>query len=215
MIFGTSKLAELAYFYFRYDSPYQVAAFTADADFVDSKEYLGMPLVPFEEISRKYPPEDFKMFVAIGYKRLNFIRAKKYFEAKEKGYSFISYVSSRISCWPDLEVGENCFILEQQVIQPFVKIGDNVIVWSHNHIGHEVVIEEHCFISSMVALCGGAKIGEYTFIGAGATVRDNIKVGKRCIIGAGALIMSNTSDNQVYIREGTKPYKLGSEKFPL
>jgi len=111
VLFGSGKQAELAHFYFTHDSPYEVAAFTVDGDHVREKQFRGLPLLPFEEIEKKYPPEKFKMFIAVGYRKLNTIRAGKYGEAKRKGYELVSYVSSKAIQWGDTVVGDNCFIL--------------------------------------------------------------------------------------------------------
>ena len=115
------------------------------------------------------------------------MRAKKCTEAKAKGYELVSYVNSKISAFPDFNCGENCFILEDNTIQPFARIGNDVTLWSGNHIGHHATIGDHCFLASHIVISGGVEVGEYTFIGVNATLRDHIKVGPRCIIGAGTL----------------------------
>ena len=213
VIFGTEKFAELAHFYLTNDSPYEVVAFTVDEKFIDKKEFLGLPIVPFENVEMNYPPDTYKMFVAVAYKKLNTLRALKYKEAKEKGYELISYLSSKSTHWGDTVIGDNCFIFENQVIQPFVKIGDNVIIWSGNHFGHNVEIGNHCFIASHVVVCGGVSIGPYSFIGVNATLRDDISIGKECIIGAGALILNDTKDKEVYVAKQTERYRLDSTRF--
>ena len=213
VIFGTEKLAEVGHFYLTNDSPYEVVAFTVNAEFIKEKQFVGLPVIPFEEIEGRYPPDEFKMFIAIGYKRLNAIRAGKYNEAKNKGYELISYISSKATHWGDTEIGDNCFIFENQVIQPFVKIGNDVILWSGNHFGHNVVIGDHCFIASHVVVSGGVSIGAYSFIGVNATIRDDVTIGRECIIGAGALILNNTRDKEVYIAKPTELYRLDSTRF--
>ena len=85
IIFGTGDIAQLAHFYITHDSPHQVVAFCADAEFIHSNEFLGLPLAPFEEIVDLYPPNDFDMLVALSYSQLNEVRARKYNEAKESG----------------------------------------------------------------------------------------------------------------------------------
>lgn len=213
IIFGNTKLAELAYFYFKHDSPYRVVAFTVNEEYVAQNEYLGLPLIPFEEIENHYPPGEFKMFIAIGYKRLNTIRAKKYYEAKEKGYELVSYISSRASHWDDTEIGDNCFILENQVIQPYVKIGNDVTIWCNSHFGHNTVVGDHCWISPHAAICGGVTVGPYSFIGTNVTIRDNVTIGRECIIGAGAIILNDTKDKEVYVAKSTELYRLDSTRF--
>lgn len=213
VIFGTDKMAEIAHFYFTKDSPYEIAAFTADKKYIKRKKLLGCPLVPFEDIKKSYPPNRYKMFIAIGYKKLNHFRTEKYKQAKEKGYQLVSYLSSKATHWGDTKIGENCFILENQVMQNGMKIGNNVFIWSGNHFGHDVEIGDHTFMSSHVVVCGGVKIGKSCFIGANATFRDGITIGDRCIIGAGALILSDTKPEEVYVAKPTEKYPLDSNKF--
>lgn len=206
-------MAELAHFYLTHDSPYSVEAFTVNEEFIEEKRFMGRPVIPFEEIERHYPPDTFNMFVAIGYKRLNRVRSEKYYEAKNKGYRLISYVCSNVILWDGVEIGDNCFILESQILQPFVKIASNVVLWGGCHFGHNTIVEEHCWISPHAALCGGVKVGSHTFIGTNATIRDNVSIGKECIIGAGALILNDTGEKEVYIGKPSELYPLDSERF--
>lgn len=213
VLFGTEKMAHLAHFYLTKDSPYEVVAFTVDEKYITEKSFINLPVVPFETVEKRYPPDEHRMFVALGYKKLNTLRADKYSEAKEKGYRFISYLSSKATHWEDTEIGENSFILENQVIQPYVKVGNNVVIWSGNHFGHDVVIENHCWIASHVVVCGGVRIEPHCFIGVNATIRDNVNISRECIIGAGALILKDTKPKEVYVAKQTELYRLDSEYF--
>ena len=151
--------------------------------------------------------------MAIGYNNLNKIRAEKYFDAKNKGYELVSYLCSKAIHWGDVEMGDNCFILENQVIQPTVKFGNNVIIWSGNHFGHNVEIGDHCWLSSHIICSGGVKVGQFTFIGVNAAIRDNVKIGSECIIGLGAIINKDTKDKEVYIAKSSDLYRLDSNSF--
>jgi len=213
VIFGTEKMAQLAHFYLTNDSPYDVVAFTVDEELIDSKEFLNLPVVPFESVEKSYPPHEYHMFIAVAYKKLNSLRATKYTEAKKKGYKLVTYISSKVTHWGDTEIGDNCFIMENQVIQPFVTIGNNVIIWSGNHFGHDVVIGDHCFISSHVVLCGRVKIEPYCFLGVNATIRDDVIIERECIIGAGALILRDTKEKEVYVAKQTDLFRLDSAHF--
>ena len=153
------------------------------------------------------------MFIAVGYQDLNRFRAKKYYEAKALGYNLISYISSRASNFGNVEVGDNCFILENQAIQPCSKIGSNITIWSGNHIGHHSIIQDHCFITSQVVISGGTTIEEYCFIGVNASIGHAITIGRESIIGAGTLITKSTKPKSVYIAKDTEPFKLDSDQF--
>lgn len=198
VIFGTGDIAELAHFYFSNDTFVKVAAFTVDSPYLKEPVFCGVPVVAFEEVERVYPSEHFDMFIALSYSGMNRTRAEKFADAKAKGYGLVSYISSKATVFPGLVTGENCFILEDNTLQPFVKIGNNVTLWSGNHIGHHSVIEDNCFITSQVVISGGVKVCENCFIGVNATIRDHVTVASNCVIAAGALILKDTQANGVY-----------------
>lgn len=213
VIFGTGLFAQVAHFYLKNDSHYEVIAFTADKNFVKNDKFDGLPVVPFEQVKKNYPPSENSMFVAIGYRKVNKVRAQKYQEVKAKGYELITYVSSKIARWGDTKIGDNCFIFENQTIQPFVKIGNDVIIWSGNHIGHHATIGDHCFITSHVAISGSVKIGPRCFIGVNSTIRDGITIARENVIGAGALIMKDTKEREVYMGQTAKLHPKNSSQL--
>jgi sugar O-acyltransferase (sialic acid O-acetyltransferase NeuD family) len=210
IVFGTGKLAEMVDYYFPYYG-YNIVGFTEDGEF-ENKQFRGKPVLPWRDAAVKWPSKSYKMFVAIGYSDLNRIRAKKYYEVKEKGYQLVS-VNCSPNRWNDTQIGDNCLIFENQVLQPNIKIGNDVIIWSANHFGHDVVLGDHIWISSHGVFCGGVEVGEYSFIGVNASLRDDIHIGKKNIISAGALILSDTQDGEVYIADQTEPFRLNSDQF--
>lgn len=213
VIFGAGDIADVAYFYLKHDSPYEVVAFTVDKEYIKQDTFNSLPVVAFEDVVAKYPPSEYKMFVALSYAKLNAVREAKCAEARAKGYTLISYVSTKATVWPDLTIGDNCFILEDNTIQPFVKIGSNVTLWSGNHIGHHSRIADNCFISSHVVISGGVEVGANCFIGVNATLRDHIKVAPRCVIGAGATILADTQENGVYMAGATEVSRVPSNRL--
>jgi len=215
VIFGTSDFARVAEAYLRQDSEYEVVAFTVDRSYIESERIAGLPVVAFETLEDTHPPDDFSVFVAIGFSRLNRTRAEVVERCKERGYGLATYVCSRATCWDDLTLGENCFVFEGNVIQPNVRIGDNVILWSGNHIGHDSTIGDHCFIASHVVISGNVTIGPYCFVGVNATFRDGVTVARDCIIGAGALIMRDTEPGDVFSVKGTERSEKRSSDIEL
>lgn len=204
IIFGSGLIAELAHYYFTSDSNIEVAGFTVDEDYVNEDSFLGLPLISFNRITNHFPPDKYDFFIALSYSNYNILREEKFKAAKRMGYSLVSYVSSKATILNNDAIGDNCFILENNVIQPFVTICDNVTLWSGNHIGHHSTIKENVFIASHVVVSGGVEIGKNTFIGVNSTVRDHITIGQNNIIGAGSLIMKSTKDNEIYVPERTK-----------
>lgn len=213
VIFGTGQIAELAHYYFSTDSDYEVVAFTVDAAYLVEPEFFGLPVVSFESVSEHYPPGEFSMFIALSYSGLNSIRANKFLASRQLGYRLASYISSRATYLSSFSAGENCFILEDNTVQPFVKIGENVTLWSGNHIGHHSELADHCFIASHVVISGGVKIGAYTFIGVNATLRDHINIGEKCVLGAGALILTDAEAGGVYMGVASTRSRIPSSRL--
>jgi sugar O-acyltransferase (sialic acid O-acetyltransferase NeuD family) len=213
VIFGTGSFADVVAFYLEHDSEYEVAAFTATGDFVGKTEHQGRPLVPFDRVADEFPPRDHDIFVAVGYSKLNKVREKFLGDARAKGYRALTYIASKATVWPELKIGENCFVFEDNTIQPFVLIGDNTILWSGNHIGHHSTIGPHCFISSHVVVSGHCHIGSHCFIGVNATISENISIAERNLIGPATLIQKNTKPDEAYIAERTAKFGKDSSWF--
>jgi sugar O-acyltransferase (sialic acid O-acetyltransferase NeuD family) len=215
VIFGAGDIARLAHHYFTHDSPHEVAAFVVDRAFRQGDAFQGLPLIDAEDVTVRFPPSDYDMFVAMSYAKMNAVRAEKYATMKAAGYRLVSYVSSRCSYLSQTPPGDNCFILEDNTVQPFVTIGNNVTLWSGNHIGHDVTIEDHCFITSHVVVSGWVRIGTRSFIGVNATLRNSITIAPETLIGAGAIIMKNTKPKQVYMPERAKLFPKSSDEIDL
>jgi sugar O-acyltransferase (sialic acid O-acetyltransferase NeuD family) len=188
IIIGDSAFAEIAYEYFTHDSQFRVVAFSVEREHMSRDSLFGLPVVPFEELERQFDPASHHFYAALVYTQMNRLRTRLYKAAKAKGYRPASYVSSRAFVWQNVELGEHCFIFEDNTVQPFVRIGNNVVLWSGNHIGHHSVVKDHCFISSHVVVSGFCTFGENCFVGVNATFGNNLEVSDDCLVGAGALI---------------------------
>ncbi len=215
IIFGTGDIAQLAHYYFTHDSPHDVVAFTVDRQYLTVPTFENKPVIAFDCIVKEYPPSQYNMFIALSYAKLNAIRKDKYDAAKASGYFLESYISSHCSYLTQNEAGDNCFILEDNTIQPFVTIGNNVTLWSGNHIGHHSQIDSHNFISSHVVISGHCIIKPHCFIGVNATIANNITINEKCIIGAGAVITTDTKLSAVYVPAKTVVLDKPSEEIHL
>jgi sugar O-acyltransferase (sialic acid O-acetyltransferase NeuD family) len=213
VIFGVGQWAELAHFYFEHDSPHQVAAFTVDRAYLQQDTFKGLPVVAFEDVEGHYPPDRYSMFIPLSFKKMNHVRADRYNSAKQRGYQLVSYVSSKATTWPGLKCGENCFIFEDNTIQPFVEIGNNVVMWSGNHIGHHTVIKDHVMITSHVVISGCCTIEEYCFFGVNSSVRDEAVVAHDTLVGMGVAIVKDTKEFEVYRTPAVEPERVRSNQL--
>jgi sugar O-acyltransferase (sialic acid O-acetyltransferase NeuD family) len=215
IIFGTGDIAQIARYYFKIDSDYDVVAFTVNEAYLKEKTFEGLSVHPFENIEKQFPPATFKMFIALSYSNLNTVREQKYNEAKAKGYQLVSYISSKCTYLSQYQPGDNCFVFEDNTIQPFVRIGNNVTLWSGNHIGHHSVLHDHIFISSHVVVSGHCEVRSNTFIGVNAALHNNVIVERKNIIASGAIIAHNTSEGDVWVPEKSKLLATKSTEIKL
>lgn len=199
ILFGTGDIAQIANYYFDIDSEHEVVAFTVNEEYMTIKEFEGKPVVAFEKLSQRYPPNECKLFIALSYSDMNRIREQKYNEAKKMGYELVNYISSKCTYLSQYSVGDNCFIFENNTIQPFVKIGNNVTLWSGNHIGHHSIIHDHNFISSHVVISGHCEIESNCFLGVNSTLAHKVKIASGTLLGAGVVISKDTEINRVYV----------------
>jgi sugar O-acyltransferase (sialic acid O-acetyltransferase NeuD family) len=199
IIFGNLELAQLNYFYLVNDSTYKVVAFTTDETHINSDNFIGLPVVPFEHIETIYPPGEYRMSILLGFRQVNRLRAQKYHQAKAKGYSLISYVSSKAIVWPEVKIGDNCYIHEGAIVQPFVTLGSDVVIAPGAIVGHHTRIEDHCFVAAGAIILGCVTIEAYCVLGANATVVDGVTIARECILGSGSLITKTTREKGVYV----------------
>jgi len=212
IIFGSEEIADLAHFYFSNDTTYKVKAFTIDDEYIKEDFKNKLPIIPFSEVTKKYPPSDFDMHIALSYKKLNKLREEKFNTAKEKNYFLASYISSKSVYWKDLTHGENCFVLENQTIQPNVQLEDNVMLWSGNHIGHGTKIQSHTYVSSHVVISGHCNIGKRCFLGVNSTLKDFLTIGDDCFIGMSSNITKDLSNGCVTLSKCSEIFEADDRK---
>jgi sugar O-acyltransferase (sialic acid O-acetyltransferase NeuD family) len=197
IIIGNTTNARLAHWFFNRDSEYEVVAFVVNQIYIKEKIWQGLPVVAFEEVEKLYPPSDYDAFIAIGYTKMNKIREMMYNKTKEKGYFLPNYISSKSSFLTEETIGDNNLILEDNTIQPFVKIGNNNVIWSGNHIGHDTTLHNHITITSHVVISGYCVINNNCFLGVNSTLHNDIILEKETLVAAGAIISKSTSEKVV------------------
>lgn len=205
LIFGTGFLGEIAGYYFSTDSDYTLVGYVNEPDFVvPNSKILGVPVLETSKAIKQYKPQDVTFFVAIGYRKTNTVRQKRHGQLKDLGYSFASYISSRATVLSHT-IGENCFILENNVIQPFSSIGNNVTMWSGNHLGHHSVIEDNVFIASHAVISGNCRIGRNSFLGVNCCLHDGVQIGEKSVVGASAIVGDSCEPRSVFNPQRTLP----------
>lgn len=211
VIFGVLDTAQLAHYYLKKDPMVEVVAFTVHGSYIPaSKQFEGLPVVPFETLEDRFPSSEYKLFAPMTGRRMNRLRESVYLQGKGKGYDFISYVSPKATV-NDNVIGENCFILENSVLEPFAVIGNNVVIWSGSHVSHHGEIKDHVFLAPRVVLAGHCLVNAYAWIGANSTVINHCTIGEGTCVGMGALITQDTQPWQLYIGAPARAVKSSQE----
>jgi sugar O-acyltransferase (sialic acid O-acetyltransferase NeuD family) len=213
IIFGIGKIADVIFYYAKEECDFNVVAFSADREYINSKEFNGLPVIPFDEIEKEYTPDSYEMFIAVGYQDLNRLRETKCQEARNKGYKLVSIISTKANLPSNVKVGTNCFIMSPSLIHPCVEIGDNVFIFSGAMIAHHSILENNCWLTSCCNISGNVRIGANTFVAVNATVGHSVNIGKNCFLGANTLVTKNLEDEKVVIQESNKPLRLTSKQF--
>ena len=208
VIYGIGKFSQYVRYLFENDSTYEVVAYCIEEKLFNSNFYDEKPLEKFEDIEKFYPPDSHELFIAVGN---NKFREKFFNSAKLKGYNLASYISSKAQYWPDLKIGENVFISEGSVIQPFVSIGDNSILIASN-IGHHSLIKNHSLLS-VTTLGGDVKIGDFSFVGMNSVIKHGVRIAEYTLIGMNINIEKDTQPYSVYSKKESNLRDIDSSKL--
>jgi sugar O-acyltransferase (sialic acid O-acetyltransferase NeuD family) len=204
VVFGAGQIAEVAKVYIDAHSDDRIVGFTVDAQYAKTDRFHDLPLVPWERLEEFFPPDQVELLGPLSYRRLNEFRRARYLEGKQRNYRFTSFIHPSSHIYTT-EIGENCFILEANVIQPFAKIGDDVMLWSGNHIGHHSSIGDHCFLAGQVGIAGATRIGESCFLGGKVGVTQGLTIGDNCLLSFGVIVTKDLAPGSVVLRGSPDP----------
>ena len=156
---------------------------------------------PFDEVAPAIRRRAYKMFVALSYAEDEPAAGGEVHEAKALGYELVSYVSSRCSYPAQHPPGDNCFILEDNTVQPFV---------THRQQRHALERQPHrprldhrrSLLHQLARRRLRARRRRRVVASSASTRRcATASRSRECtLIGAGALIMKDTTPRSVYRR---------------
>lgn len=166
------------------------------AGIVDVREKLGTRVLGYEIVATD---EDLSSLVGeyrhflitIGRLKDADKRAEKFEYLQRLGASFPVIVSPRAHLSKHAAVNEGTVLMHNVVVNAGAVIGRNCIINTGAIIEHDVVIEDHCHISTGSTINGGTVIRKRTFFGSNSVAREAIEIGERCIIGAGMSVLAS------------------------
>lgn len=200
VVFGDRDLAEMAKFYFGD----RVTGFTKH--FPEKDTAYGLPMYNFDNIDSLFSPDEIEIFAPMADNR---VRKSIYNQIKLMGYTMPTFIHPTAHVWNTDAVGDNCFIQELNNVQYRTVVGNNVVMWAGNHIGHHGVIRDHVFITSHVVVSGHCNIEECCWLGVNSTIRDFSYLAEGTMLGANTNVTKNINDPWgIYI--GSPAKRLGN-----
>ena len=185
IVFGDRDLAEMAHFYWGST----VVGFTKDNP--ESDTFHGFPMYDFATITETRPPSEYDIFAPLADNR---IRAKVYNKCKALGYRMPSFIHHKALVWNRNAIGDNCFIQEYNNIQFKTTVGNNVVMWAGNHVGHHSIIDDHVFYTSHVVQSGHCHIKEYAWLGVNSTIRDFMEIAEGTMLAMDTSVTKNITE---------------------
>ena len=88
--------------------------------------------------------------------------------------------------------------MHQAMVNADAQIGQGCIINTFANIEHDVVIEDHCHVSTGAMVNGNCLVGAGTFLGSQSVVVNGVSVEQGCVIGAGSLVRKNIRIKGIY-----------------
>ena len=116
---------------------------------------------------------------------------------------------------PEAEIGNDCNICANVLIENKVRLGNNVTVKSGVQLWDGITVEDNVFIGPNVTFCNDRypRSGNRNFkiepvlikkgasIGANSTILPGVTIGENAMIAAGSVICKNVEPNTTYLKK--------------
>lgn len=213
VILGLGDIADMAFTFFTEDSAFDIVAYTVDEAYRHRTEFHDRPVVPYEVLRGHYDPAEVTMFVAAGYGENNRTRDRLIARARADGWSFASYVASRVGIW-DATVGRNCMVHDGNVLQPGARIGDGTILCPNCVVGENTAVGACCYVGPIAVIGAYVDIGDRCVVGPQAHVASHVSVGHTSFIGASSRVYARLPAHSLLLEPGTKPMPYTTDALP-
>lgn len=170
-----------------------VVGFTVDKIYLKEKNIEGLSVIPFEDVEKMYPPDQYDMIVVCGYSKMR-NRKKMYDKAKAKGYKLRNYISPGAYLENKIEMGDNNIILSGSDVGYDGKMGSNNIINQNVYLAHEFVMGSHNILSYGCIIGGYSRIKDLSFFGFAATASGYKSFGKECLVGMRSVVTRDVED---------------------
>lgn len=198
VIFGNNSFAEMLKYYIEKYSGIKIYAFSVDRTYIRESSFCGLPVIPVEDTSILFPPDQYDFYVAVGYHQMNTLREDKLKSLCQKGYDLPNFIHPSVSM-EEASIGSGNIILENTSIGFHAQIGNGNLIWNSCVISHECTLGNYNYLSPSCALAGRVSIRNNCFLGIHSTIRNDITVDDHTFIGASCYISHDTTPGSVHV----------------
>jgi sugar O-acyltransferase (sialic acid O-acetyltransferase NeuD family) len=210
---GNAITANILYAYLREDKRYEVAGAVVDDEFLAAGSVEGLKTVGFSRVKEIFAPSAFCVVMAIGYNNLNRTRTAMSAKLKSAGYDIETYLHPDARIYSTNPIGEGSIVLPGVVIEPFVHVGANTVIWSNVTLAHDSRVADNCWVAAGTVVSGQASICQNSFLGVNATVVNSVTVDEYNFVGAGALITKSTKAGAVHLARSAELLRYSSDDY--
>ena len=200
VIFGITDLSIILSDFLNQDSSYEIAAYTLNRDYIpkDKSCFLDRPMIAFENLENQYPPDEYELFICVGYKQMNLHRRAVWEAAKAKGYRIASYIHPS-AIVQSQRMGEGNLIMEGVILGLHTQIGSGNIFYAGSHVAHHTKVGDFNFFAISCAIAGHVDVKNFCFFGNNSTIRNAIEISDYSLIGAGCYVAHDTRAHSVVV----------------
>ena len=147
--------------------------------------------------------------VAVGEPKTRIVLRNRAIEA---GLHLATVVSPKAFVSEMSYIGKGCIVAPFCSIQARSRIGENVAINTAAIVGHDVVVEQDCCLSSMINLGGATKVGPGSYIGMGALVKEGLTIGHTTIVGMGSVVYTDVPDEVICVGNPARVSRRNTDK---
>lgn len=140
-----------------------------------------------ERLVEKYP----RAMVTVGQIRTPSPRIRLFESLVGYGYELPTCVSPLAHVSRHASIGRGTIVMHGAIVNAGAVVGENCIINNQALVEHDVVIGNHCHISTGASVNSGVRVGDGTFVGSQASVRQGIVIGERCVVGMGQVVLAD------------------------
>ncbi len=175
-----------------------IYGFTIESRYRRSDKYLDLPIVDFENVEKYFPPDEYGIYICLGYTNMNSERERIFKTAQEKGYEILSFIHPT-AVVNSQSMGIGNIVFENAVIGPFTDIGNGNIFKAGASIAHHSSVGNFNFFAVNSSAAGKVVIKNNCFLGNNCTIKNRITIADKTLVGAGCYVSKDTEPYSVYV----------------